>query len=105
VLRRSSWDEIELDGAPDAMLMCHDGWVTDYDLRETLALSIRETGWFPRSAQSFDAAANADIRYGWIGVTDQSTLAICNEVGLAVSTGENLIEVRPVTLARISNPD
>jgi hypothetical protein len=80
--------------------MVHPGWVSD---RESLSLAVRETGWFHTSGESWRAAENAELWQGWIGVTDESTVATCNEVGLAVSTGENLGEVRPVTLARISN--
>jgi hypothetical protein len=99
-MRRGPWDEIELGDEPDALIMAHPGWTND---RETLALAVRETGWFPTIGQSFRAAESADLKWGWIGVNDQSTLVICSSDGLAVSTGENVSDVLQVTLARINN--
>jgi hypothetical protein len=97
-MRRGGWDEVELDDEPDALLMVHPGWTND---RETLAFGIRETGWFPTSRTSFEAAENADLKWGWIGVTDESTLVICDSDGLAAGSGEIVTDVSQVTLARI----
>ena len=36
-------------------------------------------------------AENAELKWGWVGVTDESTVVICNSEGLAVGTGENVV--------------
>lgn len=99
-MRRGAWEEIELADEPGALLLYHPGWTND---RETLALAIRETGWFLSMRMSFEAAEEAELKWGWIGVTDQSTLAICNSEGLAAGSGENVNDITQVTLARVIN--
>jgi len=97
-MRRGSWDEIELVDQPDALLMMHPGWTND---RETLALGIRETGWYPTTRQAFEAAEDAALKWGWIGVTEDSTMVICDSGGFAIGTGEQVSDTVQVTLARI----
>jgi hypothetical protein len=97
-MRRGEWDEIELVDEPGALLMFHPGWTND---RETLVVGIREAGWFRATGDAFRAAEDAELKWGWIGVTDQSTLAICSSDGIAAGTGETVDDVLQVTLARI----
>jgi len=98
MLRRGEWDEIELVDEPDALLMFHPGWTND---RETLALALRETGWFPTNAAPFVAAEDAELKWGWIGVTEDRTVVICDSDGIAVATGAAVDDVLQVTLARM----
>jgi hypothetical protein len=100
MLRRGGWAELDLDDEPDAMVMAHPGWTND---RETLSLGVRETGWFPTTGEAMRAAEAADVKWGWIGVTDQSTVVICDSEGLAVGSGEEVTDVSQVTLARITS--
>jgi len=99
-MRRSSWDEVEVVDEPDSLLLLHPGWTND---RETLVMAIREAGWFRSTGEAFHAAEAAELKWGWIGVTDQSTLAICSSDGIAAGTGEDVSDVLQVTLARITD--
>lgn len=100
MLRRGYWDEITLGDDPDALVLAHPGWVRD---RESLALAIRETGWLPTTRASFEAAESAELKWAWVGLTDERTLVICDSEGLAVGTGDAVSDVFQVTLARIGN--
>jgi hypothetical protein len=100
MLRRGAWDELELADEPSALILAHPGWTND---RSTLALAVRETGWFPTSRTSFEASEAAVVKWGWIGVTEDRTVVICNSEGLVDQTGEIVNEVTQVTLARIGN--
>jgi hypothetical protein len=100
MLRRGLWDELELADEPDALIMAHPGWTAD---RESLALALRETGWFAAARPAFEAAENAELKWGWIGDTDERTVVICDSQGLAVGSGEIVSDVAQVTLARIGN--
>jgi hypothetical protein len=99
-MRRGEWDEIDLDDEPDTLMMFHPGWTND---RETLVVAIRETGWFPTTRQAFQAGEDAELKWGWVGITDESTLVICDSDGTAAKTGEEVSDVVQVTLARIGN--
>ncbi len=99
-MRRGLWDEVELADEPSALVMVHPGWTGD---RETLALALRETGWFAAARPAFEAAENAELKWGWVGDTDERTVAICDSQGLAVGSGEIVNDVAQVTLARIGN--
>jgi hypothetical protein len=99
-LRRGGWAELDLDDESEAMIMAHPGWTND---RETLILGIRETGWFPTTGEAMRAAEAAELKWGWIGVTDESTVVICDSDGIAVGTGEKVVDVSQVTLARITS--
>jgi len=98
MLQRGLWDDIELADEPDATLMFHPGWTGD---RETLALALRETGWFATNAEPFQAAEDAELKWGWIGVTEDRTVVICSSEGIAASTGAVVNNILQVTLARI----
>lgn len=99
-MRRSDWDEIELDDAQGEQMLMHPGWTND---RESLGLSIRETGWFLTSGEAFRAAEDAELKWGWIGVTEDRTVVICDSGGFATATGEDVNDIVQVTLARITN--
>jgi hypothetical protein len=99
-VRRGPWDELELASEPESLILVRPGWSND---RESLSLAIREAGWYPTIGESFRAAEDADLKWGWIGVTDESTVVICGPDGILVETGEQLVDVSQVTLARISN--
>jgi hypothetical protein len=100
-LQRGGWEEIVLDEDPEALVMVHPGWTSNAD---TLILALRETGWFPTTGQAVWAAETAQLKWVWIGVTDQSTVVICSAEGIAIRSGEEVVDVSAVTLARISNP-
>jgi len=100
MLRRGEWDEIELGDEPEALILAHPGWTND---RETLALALRETGWFATNAAPFEAAENASLKWGWIGVTEDRTVVICDSEGIAAGTGVDVNDILQVTLARVSN--
>jgi hypothetical protein len=100
MLRRGEWDEIELGDEPDALMLAHPGWIND---RETLAFALRETGWFATNAAPFQAAEDAHLKWGWIGVTEDRTVVICDSDGIAAGTGDAVVDVLQVTLARVSN--
>jgi hypothetical protein len=100
MLRRGLWDEVELADEPDALIMVHPGWTAD---RESLALALRETGWFAAARPAFEAAESAELKWGWIGDTDERTVVICDSQGLAAGTGEVVNDIAQVTLARIGN--
>lgn len=99
LVRRSDWDELELDDAQGELMMVHPGWTND---RESLGLSIRETGWYFTSGEAFRAAENAELKWGWIGVTEDRTVVICDSSGIVNTTGDEVSEVLQVTLARIT---
>ena len=99
-MHRGLWNELELADEPSALIMVHPGWTAD---RETLALALRETGWFASARPAFEAAENAELKWGWVGDTDERTVAICDSQGLAVGSGEIVNDVAQVTLARIDN--
>jgi hypothetical protein len=100
MLRRGEWDEIELVDEPEALLLIHPGWTAD---RETLALALRETGWFATNAEPFVAAENAELKWGWVGVTEDRTVVICDATGIAAATGAEVDDVLQVTLARMKH--
>lgn len=97
-LRRGPWVDLDLVDLPDALLLVHPGWTND---RESLSLAIREVGWLPTTAQSFEAAENAELKWGWIGTNADQELVLCNAEGTPVGTGENVNDVAQVTLALI----
>jgi hypothetical protein len=97
-VRRGPWVDIDLADLPEALVLVHPGWTND---RESLAMAIREGGWFPSTWQAFHAAENADLKWGWIGVNDQLETVLCNSVGATVGTDENVNDVRQVTLALV----
>ncbi len=97
-MRRGGWAEVELDDLPEELILAHPGWTND---RETLVVAVREAGWFVSTGEAFRAAENAEIKWGWIGVTDESTLVICSSEGLAAGSGEDVTDVLQVTLARM----
>jgi hypothetical protein len=99
-MRRGLWDELDLADEPDARFMFHPGWTND---RETLALGLRETGWYPTTRGAFEAAEEAALKWGWVGVTEDRTVVICTSEGVAAGTGEPVGDVLQVTLARIDN--
>ena len=99
-MRRGAWDEIELADDPDALTLFHPGWTND---RDTLALALRETGWFLSTRESFQAAEDAVLKWGWIGITEDRTVEICDADGIAAATGAVLNDILQVTLARIGN--
>lgn len=103
-VRRGEWTEIDLADEPDGLFLVHPGWVGSSD-RDALSLGIRETGWFRSTGEAFDAAANADLRWGWIGVTEDRNVVICSSEGKAAGSGENVDEVRQVTLARLTTSE
>ena len=98
-MRRGDWDHIELDDDTSGTIMVHPGWTND---RETLASAYREAGWFFTAREAFDAAENADLKWGWIGVSDTRTVVICDSSGIAAGSGEDVDDVLQVTLARIT---
>jgi hypothetical protein len=100
VLRRGFWDDIELIDLPDDLVLIHPGWISD---RESLALAIREGGWFSSTWMAFDAAENARLKWGWIGTTDDDEITLCTPKGTTVGTGESVTGTRQVTLALISS--
>jgi len=100
MLQRGLWDDIELADEPDTSLMFHPGWVND---RETLAFALRETGWFATNAEPFQAAEDAELKWGWIGVTEDRTVVICDSEGIAAATGAPVNNILQVTLARIAS--
>jgi len=100
-VRRGDWNEIELEDDTSGTIMVHPGWTND---RETLAVAYREAGWFFTTREAFDAAENADLKWGWVGISDHRTVVICDSSGKSHATGEDLTEVLQVTLARIT-PD
>jgi hypothetical protein len=100
-MRRGQWNEVELAEDPDALVLCHPDWIRDAEARESLSLAIREAGWFRSTGEAFDAAANADLRWGWIGDTEERTVVICSSGELTRVESENVSDVRRVTLARI----
>ena len=97
--RHGCWDEIELVDEPDALLMFHPGWTND---RETLVVGLREAGWFPTTGAAYQAAEDAELKWGWVGVTEDRTVVICDADGIAAATGGAVDEVLQVTLARIT---
>jgi len=99
-MRRGEWDEIGLADDPAALIMCHPGWTND---RETLALAIREAGWYFTNRESFQAAEDAELKWGWIGVTEDRTVVICSEDGIAAGTGTEVNDISQVTLARMTD--
>ena len=99
-MHRGLWNELELADEPSALIMVHPGWTAD---RETLALALRETGWFASARPAFEAAEDAELKWGWVGDTDERTVVICDSQGLAVGSGEIVSDVAQVTLARIGN--
>lgn len=99
-LRRGGWDELFLDDEPDSLILMHPGWTSD---RETLVLAVRETGWFPTTGEAMRAAEDAVIKWGWIGVTDESTVVICDPDGHAAGSGDDVVDVSQVSLARITS--
>jgi len=98
MLQRGLWDELDLADEPDALMMFHPGWTND---RETLAFALRETGWFTTNSEPFWAAEDAELKWGWIGVTEDRTVVICNSEGVATGTGALVNNILQVTLARI----
>lgn len=98
MLRRGLWDELDLADEPDALMLFHPGWTND---RESLALAVRETGWFATNAEPFRAAEDAELKWGWIGVTEDRNVVICNSDGIAAATGAEVNNILQVTLARI----
>lgn len=103
-MRRGQWDELELADEPDALILVHPGWVGDSDAREELVIGVREAGWFATTGEAFRAAEEADLRWGWIGVTEERTVVICSSEGVATASEENVDDVRQVTLARMPTP-
>jgi hypothetical protein len=101
-VKRGEWDEIELADAPDDLFLVHPGWVGGDHAQETLSIGIREVGWFRSTGEAFRAAEEADLRWGWIGVTEDRTVVICDSEGFAGVTGEKVTDIRQVTLARIT---
>jgi hypothetical protein len=100
MLRRGEWDEIDLADEPTALILAHPGWTND---RETLALAVRETGWFSTSRDAFGAAEDAELKWGWVGVTEDRTVVICDATGIGAATGTEVDDVLQVTLARMRN--
>jgi hypothetical protein len=100
-LRRGPWVDIDLADMPEAMVMAHPGWTND---RESLSLAVREVGWFPTTWQSFAAAEDAELKWGWIGSNADGELVLCSAEGTPVGPGENVNDVSQVTLALISTP-
>lgn len=98
MLRRGFWDDVDLIDLPDQLVLVHPGWISD---RESLALAIREGGWFPTTGQAFDAAETALLKWGWIGTTDDDEVTLCTSNGATVGTGESVKETRQVTLALV----
>ena len=47
-MRRGAWAEIDLADLPTELILAHPGWTND---RETLAVAMRETGWFPTTVR------------------------------------------------------
>jgi len=99
VLRRGSWEDVDLIDMPDELVLVHPGWISD---RESLALAIRECGWFPSTWQAFDAAETARLKWGWIGSTDDDETVLCTPKGTTVGTGESVKGTRQVTLALLA---
>jgi hypothetical protein len=97
-VRRGDWRDIDLDDTNETV-MVHPGWTND---RETLAGAYREAGWFFTAREAFEAAENADLKWGWIGVSDTRTVVICDSGGIAHASGEGVDDVLQVTLARIT---
>lgn len=101
-MRRGLWEELDLADLPDELLLVHPGWTND---RESLALAIREVGWFPNTWQSFAAAENAQLKWGWIGVNAELETVLCTFDGATVGSDESVNEVQQVTLALLSTGD
>jgi hypothetical protein len=99
-LRRGPWMEIELPSREGELLMLAPGWTND---RTGLLLPLRETGWFSMGWEASDAVANAVLSWIWIGVNDDSELVECSWDGLELATGEDVSDVRQVTLAQVGS--
>ncbi len=100
-LRRGPWFEVELPNHEGELLMACPGWTND---PATLVLPIREAGWFATSGEVFDAVSNAVLTWIWMGETDDLELVECSWEGLALGSGENVNDVRQVTLASVAAP-
>jgi hypothetical protein len=100
MLRRGEWDEIDLADEPESLILAHPGWTND---RESLALAVREAGWFVTSRDAFVAAEDAQLKWGWVGVTDDRTVVICDSDGIAAGTGDDVNDILQVTLARMKH--
>ena len=98
-MRRGLWVDIELADLPDQQVMVHPGWTND---RESLALAIREVGWYPTTMMSMLAADEAELKWGWIGTNADREIVLCSAEGTPIGTGENVNDVAQVTLALIS---
>lgn len=93
---RGLWAELEVDGEE---LLVHPGWTSDTD---TLAIALRETGWFPTTREAYEAANEARLSWGWVGVDDDLHLRACHWNGLCDAIGDYVSDVSQVTLASIT---
>ena len=99
MLRRGLWTDLDLADLPGELVLVHPGWIND---RESLALAIREVGWFPATWQAFSAAEDAELKWGWIGTTLDQETVLCNSDGTTVGSEESVNDATQVTLALIN---
>lgn len=100
-MRRGLWVDVDLADLPDRQVMLHPGWTND---REGLSLAIREVGWYPTTMLSFLAAEEAELKWGWVGTTEDNELVLCNDEGIPIGDGTNVNEIAQVTLALVTTP-
>jgi hypothetical protein len=81
--------------------MVHPGWVND---RETLTTAFREAGWFYTTMEAREAAENARLVWGWLGLDEDGNLRSCNWNGWCDEVDAYLIDVSHVSLARVITP-
>jgi hypothetical protein len=98
-MRRGHWFEFEGDD-PEEFVMVHPGWTND---RETLVLSVRETGWFSTSHEVADAVERATLHWGFIGEDEEGNLRVCDAEGRQQGQEDMgpLAEVAQVTFAKL----
>jgi hypothetical protein len=92
MLRRDGWYELD-----DSYILAISKWTND---RESLATTLKETGWFFSVGEAMRAAESAVLVHAWAGVDpDDGVLVVCDEDG----EGGRLLEVTPITLADVSD--